>query len=361
MAANLKIFYTDKLDSCLNTFREVYSDPLKSGDDNSFNSGVILPLDFSLEMDGLSGIIPHSAFTIPSDSLPSSYLIQSGSDKGKQKIAFILHTIEQNFGENKWTTKITGQTLNIRFEPLTEEEKAAIKAAKGKQKSLSDYKDTGPKNPQNTPDPPVKVTKEMNNFAEVVKAVVINLEGGYYSGGGNKDPRYNTSGETMFGIDRVRGGTLNTSTAGKKFWKIMDDNNAKTKWPWNYIPKDPIKSELYTLVTEMIKPQYESLTKKYVNAPVKTLIESDGRLYYNMIYAAWNGPGWFKGFAQLLNNAYKAGSKTSDQLLDVITKDRINGGKEAYKLGTGKNLGSNSASLISQTGYKIAKATGVKV
>ena len=141
--AAIKKLTTDKIDSCLNSFREVFSDPLKSGDDNSFNAGVILPLDFSLEMDGLSGIIPHSAFTIPADSLPSSYLIQSGSDKGKQKVAFILHTIEQDFGENKWTTKITGQTLNIRFEPLTEEEKKAIQAAKDKQKSLSDFQNVG--------------------------------------------------------------------------------------------------------------------------------------------------------------------------------------------------------------------------
>ena len=146
--ADIKRLSTDKIDSCLNSYREVFSDPLKSGDDNSFNSGVILPLDFSLEMDGLSGIIPHSAFVIPSDSLPKSYLIQSGSDKGKQKIAFILHTIEQNFGSNKWTTKITGQVLNIRFEPLTEEEKKQIQAAKDKQKSknLSDYKNFGNKN-----------------------------------------------------------------------------------------------------------------------------------------------------------------------------------------------------------------------
>jgi hypothetical protein len=138
-------FNADQIDSCLNSYREVFSDPYKSGDDNAFNAGVILPLDFSLEMDGLSGIIPHSAFVIPSDSLPKSYLIQSGSEAGKQKIAFILHTIDQNFNNNKWTTKITGQTLNIRFEPLTETEKAAIKAAKDKQKSLSNYKDVGNK------------------------------------------------------------------------------------------------------------------------------------------------------------------------------------------------------------------------
>jgi hypothetical protein len=128
-------FNTDQIDSSLNTFREVFSDPTKSGDPNGFNGNVIIPLDFSLEMDGLSGIIPHSAFTIPVETLPDSYVVQSGEDKGKSKIAFILHSIDQNFSNNKWTTKITGQTLNIRFEPLTEAEKKAIKDAQDKQKS----------------------------------------------------------------------------------------------------------------------------------------------------------------------------------------------------------------------------------
>lgn len=137
------IYNSDKFDSCLNTYREVFSDPLKSGDDNSFTGDVILPLDFSLEMDGLSGIIPHSAFTIPENSLPNSYIIQEGTDKGLSKIAFILHTIDQNFNNNKWTTKITGQTLNIRFEPLTEAEKKTIKDAQDTQNSMTKYKSYG--------------------------------------------------------------------------------------------------------------------------------------------------------------------------------------------------------------------------
>jgi hypothetical protein len=158
------IFNTDQIDSCLNSYREVFSDPYKSGDGNSFNAGIILPLDFSLEMDGLSGIIPHSAFVIPSNSLPQSYLIQSGSEADKQKVAFILHTIDQNFNNNKWTTKITGQTLSIRFEPLTEEEKAVIKKAQetNKEPSLSDYsavakKTSYPELPFTTPPPPSNI------------------------------------------------------------------------------------------------------------------------------------------------------------------------------------------------------------
>ena len=113
----------EKFDSCLNTFREIYSNPAV----DKYQGTVILPLDFSLEMDGISGIIPNSAFEIPVNSLPSSYLVKTGDNAGKSKIAFILHSIDHNFGNNKWTTKITGQTLNIRFDELTDAQKEAIK------------------------------------------------------------------------------------------------------------------------------------------------------------------------------------------------------------------------------------------
>lgn len=116
-------YNSEKLDSCLNTFRETFSKP----EIDSFKGSVILPLDFSLEMDGIAGIIPHSAFEIPTNSLPSNYIVKTGADKGKSKIAFILHTIDHNFNNNKWTIKITGQTLNIRFDELTEAQKAALK------------------------------------------------------------------------------------------------------------------------------------------------------------------------------------------------------------------------------------------
>jgi len=350
-------FDKSKTEGCLNTYREIFSDPYKSGDDNSFTGDVILPLDFSIEIDGLSGLIPHSAFVIPADSLPKSYLIKSGIDKGKQKVAFILHTIEQNFANSKWTTKMTGQVLNIRFEPLTEAEKKTIADAKAKQKSnsLQKYKNLT-KVPKNIPTPPIKVTKEMNTFAQAATAVIVNLEGGYYNGGGNKDKRYAASGETMFGIDR---GQQSTCKPCVKFWKIMDDNNARTTWPWLYIPKDPLKTELFNLVIDIQKPDYEKFRDNYLNKEVKALVESDGRLFYNMVYASWNGGGWFRGFAKVLNEAYKAGSKTPDQLLTVITNERLSGGYTAYNKGTGKKLNPVYASLITQSGRKIAKATGV--
>jgi len=120
-------YNSDKFESCLNTYRKKFSNVIKGGistSDQQYEASIIVPLDFSLEMDGISGIIPNSAFEIPSNTLPNSYLTR----EGKSRIAFILHTIEHNFTNNKWTTKITGQTLNIRFDSLTDEEKATRKA-----------------------------------------------------------------------------------------------------------------------------------------------------------------------------------------------------------------------------------------
>lgn len=122
-------YNSDKFESCLNTYRKKFSNIVKGGistPDQQYEASIIVPLDFSLEMDGISGIIPNSAFEIPSNTLPNSYLTK----EGKSRIAFILHTIEHNFTNNKWTTKITGQTLNIRFDILDPKEKAARKAAK---------------------------------------------------------------------------------------------------------------------------------------------------------------------------------------------------------------------------------------
>jgi len=122
------IYKSEKFDSCLNTYRETFSNPnnisTSEGDTQQYDASIIIPLDFSLEMDGISGIIPNSAFEIPSNILPKMYLTK----KGESKIGFILHTIDHNFNNNKWTTKITGQTINLRFDPLTAEEIAARKA-----------------------------------------------------------------------------------------------------------------------------------------------------------------------------------------------------------------------------------------
>lgn len=116
------IYNPEKFDSSLNFYREIFGNtnniPTTDGNEQQYESSILIPLDFSLEMDGISGIIPNSAFEIPSNVLPTAYLTKNK----ESKIAFILHTVDHNFTNNKWTTKITGQTLLIRFDPLSAEE-----------------------------------------------------------------------------------------------------------------------------------------------------------------------------------------------------------------------------------------------
>jgi hypothetical protein len=163
-----------------------------------------------------------------------------------------------------------------------------------------------------------------------------------------KDSRYKASGETMFGIDRKMGGDINTSAAGKKFWNIIDDANAASTWKWNYKGGNLAES-LKTLVVDMIYPLYTSLSSRYLDIKPKDIIDSDERLLFHFIYGTWNGPGWFKKFADDINKAVKNGITNTDELTQIAIDSRT---KEGLKSGSKPN------SLISQGGKKIAELFG---
>jgi hypothetical protein len=210
-----------------------------------------------------------------------------------------------------------------------------------------------------------KITKDITTFAEVTKLVIGNLEGGYFNPQyhGTGDSRYSTSGETMFGIDRKQGGTINTSAAGVQFWNKIGEAQKTKKWRWNYIPPDPLQTELLNLAVQMMEPMYNSYIKQYLltlknGQQVLDLINKDGRLKFNFVYATWNGPGWFQGFANRVVTAYNSGKKTSDDLLKVFISARIN---SVGILGKGPSRGSGAWSLINQGGQKIAGLVGVAV
>jgi hypothetical protein len=191
-----------------------------------------------------------------------------------------------------------------------------------------------------------KITKEASSFAEVTKQVVAYLEGGYYNPAYHStgDSRYSTSGETMFGIDRKAGGTINTTEAGKKFWSKIDTAQKTAKWKWNYIPPNPLQKELLDSVVQIMKPVYDSNMKKYLADPaLQKVIESDGRLLFNFIYACWNGPGWFKGWAREIKKAYKSGKTSSEDLVKYFVALRV----------------TSTNSLISQGGRKIKELVGL--
>jgi hypothetical protein len=210
-----------------------------------------------------------------------------------------------------------------------------------------------------------KISKDVKDFKTVTRQVIANLEGGYYNPKpeynhpGSRDPRYTSSGETMFGIDRKAGGTINTTPAGKKFWGKIDEIQKTTKWKWNYVPPDPLQTELINLVAEIQEPEFNKLLKRYVNDDkVEAVIRSDGRLLFNFVYAVWNGPGWFKGWAREIKKAYYRGQTSSEDLLKLFVAKRID---SVNVLGKGPVRGGTAWSLINQGGLKIAKLVGVVV
>lgn len=164
------------------------------------------------------------------------------------------------------------------------------------------------------------------SFVDSVKVVIDNLEGGYYhpqmlKDGRVKDSRYSNSGETMFGIDRKAGGTINDTPAGKKFWAIIDNANASVNWKWNY-KGGALGNELKQLAAEIIYPEYQRMSKKYLSPKTKQLVDSDKRLLFNFIYATWNGEGWFKRFAAPINNAVASGTTNLDELTKIAVSTR---------------------------------------
>jgi hypothetical protein len=187
-------------------------------------------------------------------------------------------------------------------------------------------------------------------FKNIVFKVIDQLEGGYYhpkmlQDGRVKDQRYKNSGETMFGIDRLNGGSINNSLAGKKFWAIIDQAGAGDKWKWNY-KGGQLEAPLKELAAEMIQPIYNNLSASYLTQKAKDIVNNNAALLFHFIYATYNGSGWFKKFATDITTAIASGITDPVQLAKIAINSRT---KE------GLTKGSKPNSLIAQGGAKIAK------
>lgn len=179
-------------------------------------------------------------------------------------------------------------------------------------------------------------------FNTATGLIVSQFEGGYYhpnmlQDGRVKDQRYAQSGETMFGIDRLQGGTINQTQAGQKFWALIDNAGAKDNWKWNY-NGGTLAPQLKDLAAQMMQQPYEILADKVLSPQAKKIVESSTPLALHFIYATWNGPGWFKLFATKINDAVAAGVTDANKLIEIAKSSRVN----------------SSNSLIAQTGKKVA-------
>ena len=192
---------------------------------------------------------------------------------------------------------------------------------------------------------------QKEKFIRITKLVIDNLEGGYYhpsmnSATGKLKKHYDyldSSGETMFGIDRLNGkGELSNNPAWNKFWGIIDAAHASSSWDYNFTGGGN-KAELTELAIEIMGPYFIKLCKNYLLNNWK-VVANDNRLLFHFAYATWNGPGWFKKFANDLDRALKEGHSDSDYLAQVALHSRMHEGLKP---------GSPPSGLLIKTGEKI--------
>jgi len=178
------------------------------------------------------------------------------------------------------------------------------------------------------------------DFTKLTGKVIDDLEGGYYHPNMknrlNYDwSKYGASGETMFGIDRLKGGSINNTNAGREFWRLIDNANAKNTWDWND-KGGQLGEKLKVLAAQMMKPQYESYTRSYLTPEAQKIINSSKALTFNFIYATWNGPGWFEKFAKKFNEDVKDNLSVNELIKKVLDYRRDSG--NSIIVDTGKKM-----------------------
>lgn len=196
-----------------------------------------------------------------------------------------------------------------------------------------------------------------NDFSKITKEVIDRLEGGYYNPQWHStgDSRYSASGETMFGIDRKAGGSINTTPAGIEFWNTIDKNKSKDIWKWNY-KGGALNSTLKDLATKVMYPVYVKDSKNYLSDKAQAVVDSDPRLIFHFSYAGWNGPGWFKKFAAPINDAVSKGVTNTDELTKIAVKSRLDTGNSLIVQGGNKiNSFINEFSKLPMQGVELAK------
>ena len=72
----------------------------KAGSDEQ--QTILIPIEMSVTIDGIGGILPYNAFLLPNNRLPKRY---------RNRVAFIVFSINHKFENNQWLTELRGQTI----------------------------------------------------------------------------------------------------------------------------------------------------------------------------------------------------------------------------------------------------------
>jgi hypothetical protein len=258
----------------------------------------------------------------------------------------IINESEKNKIKNLYQLNEQGSLFGISLDGFFDELKKGFSST-GDSKSTTDKKEDSTTNTTTNKKVISNTSGSVeSNWMDVTKKVIDNFEGGYWNHWQCKEHPYSSmfdkSGETMFGLDRKAGNIENLASEGKEFFKIIDDEKKKLgmsnfckKWKWNYKGGE-LEEKLKDLASKIMFKSYERNMSNFVKDPeTKKRIEGNKGLLLHMSYACWNGPGFFKKFAQKLESAVKEGKSDAD-LLKIAKDSRTQSLSGAWAKGTTK-------------------------
>ena len=202
---------------------------------------------------------------------------------------------------------------------------------------------------------------------QVMQFLQQHVEGGYYhpahSYGKSGYALAMTSGETMFGEDRAAGQSETISDTARQFWALIDkhsgfgdygtgnasgrvtagagrynDNYSRAHvtniWPedvlrtlsartgvWThyFVPEGALGTQLKNMSSQIGLDKTTTYINNYYGTTpgLKQKILADGRLFFCMVRARYNGVGYFQGYASDLKQRYTNDPQASnDQLIE---------------------------------------------
>jgi len=100
-------YNVEDVEAARNTLSEKFK--ARQANQETTEGSAMIPLEFSIKMDGISGILVNQAFVIPPERLPISY--QTSGNPSSTKLGFIVRKVENSIENNQWITSISGQSL----------------------------------------------------------------------------------------------------------------------------------------------------------------------------------------------------------------------------------------------------------
>lgn len=340
--------------------------------DYATRASYMIPLSLNFTTDGISGMGMGQAFTAPDKLLPYTYTTRKTtgfSDKRINNVGFVVVGLNHTIENNQWNTSVRANMIFLKDKTEFKGDVLLVEGRKGvfgvNQNNVNSVTGYGGTPLTSGTIVKGKIEARPYTFAEITTQVIAHLEGGYFDPSMLNDGRladtpsnrqtFQSSGETMFGIDRKY---TDNSPLGKAFWAIIDRQNARATWKHEYIPPDPLKTEILNATIALQQKAFDGLFNSYIKSKdLQNLITNDGRLYFNFVYAVWNGAGYFQGFAEKVSEAYASGITSPDELLKLFINLRLN----IRLMPAFANYAQWAVNLIGRGGRIISGITGVQI